>query len=504
VDVILLGLVVVLSAMYLASVGPYWNISPDSATYVGWARSLLAGNGFGDSPFHPPVTSLLFAIPLAIQPDGYLLLNLLNTLLMLVGMGLALLVVRRRASRTVAQACVVLALAYREAYHESTQLLSEPAYFCLSFLALFVLDKGSDADGDLPLRSQWLAAVLLVAVAMTRTIGLTLAAAVLIAEGVELVRHRRPLRPVLVGGAIAALVSLALWEAWTTRFGASTKFEMFLLRDAWSPASGVQGPGELLSRMLSNVGRLPDAGGVLLNKASTGIAAIDVTLGTGTVLLLVSGVVLSMRRRLGVLELYMCSYCAVVVAHVLEGGFHPYRHLVPVIPLVFLFAAEAVQAAVQRMPSWVPGPLSRLAVLAGVSVYVILGLCTAREGVRAEHDSPFGNYPIKRASNFDAQRVALRLRNISLPGERYATAQVHMYDIITERDGRAIPPTARASEAAWVDWLLRERIGHVIVDHRAAAVGDSVVAFMRRRPADFGTVLELPGASLYAVRRSRD
>src|SRR4026208_1772072 len=51
---ILLAGIAGFAGLYLASIGPYWNISPDSASYVGWGRSLARGAGGGAPRLSPP------------------------------------------------------------------------------------------------------------------------------------------------------------------------------------------------------------------------------------------------------------------------------------------------------------------------------------------------------------------------------------------------------------------------------------------------------------------
>src|SRR5437870_4640091 len=68
-DRVLLAVIALLAVLYLASIGPYWNISPDSATYVGWAKALVAGVPFARGPVQPPVTSFIYAAVLTVFPD---------------------------------------------------------------------------------------------------------------------------------------------------------------------------------------------------------------------------------------------------------------------------------------------------------------------------------------------------------------------------------------------------------------------------------------------------
>jgi hypothetical protein len=59
-------------ALYFAAVSTYWNISPDSATYVGFAKAFAAGTLPDEPPLQPPMTSLLYTPLLVLFPDSYL------------------------------------------------------------------------------------------------------------------------------------------------------------------------------------------------------------------------------------------------------------------------------------------------------------------------------------------------------------------------------------------------------------------------------------------------
>jgi hypothetical protein len=490
----------VLAGLYLASIGPYWNISPDSATYVGAARSLAAGQGFGDTPFHPPVTALVFTAAALVSPTGYFAFNALNTLVLLAGMAVAVAVIARRFGRPRALVCVLLALAYRQTYHESTQLLSEPTYVLLSFLALLVLDdKGSEHRRSTSGARDIGAALLLIGVAMTRTVGLTLALSVILVEGASMLDRRRAPRLALVAGAIAALVAVGVWEVYTATWGTPTKFEMFLLRDPWSSSSGILSAGEVASRVLQNAKTVAAAGSVLFNVVSTGTAWLDLLLGMAAALLLFAALTVALVRCRGLLEVYTALYTAVILAHVLIGGFDPFRHLVPVMPLLFLFVIELVAVVARRWARGWVGASWRLAGVTFVAGYVAVGIRVAAEGVRAEHSSPFPGYPIKRPSNYDLQRAAMMLRDLSAEGERYASPQPDMFDVLTGREGHAVPAAARRSSAAFQDWIDDQRIAYVIVDLKAKEDADTLLRLLRAG-GRFAPVVELPQAGLFRVR----
>lgn len=515
---ILAAVTAVLAGLYVASIGPYWNISPDSATYVGWGRSLAAGREWGSPPTTPPVTSLVFAAVLALFPGGYVALNAVTKLLIFGGLALAFILIRRRSGRTVAWLTVVLSLASTHVYHESTQLLSEPAYLLFSMAALLMLDEPARGDGTgdrgAAERSrpawlrEWAPGALLLVVVMTRYIGITLPLAVLLVEGTAVARRRRRPRLLLALMALLALSAAFVWGRQLRPDNAAGWFQTFVLVDPWTPSSGRLSAVALLERIRDNIGWLPAAGGMLFNLWSTARPKPDFPLQVAGLLVLATGLYLSLRRRLTVDGVYLALYLAVVAAHMLVGGYGDYRFLVPVAPLLFYYGLEAVRHLVRHtvaarlgtLPTTLVGGMGAFYVIA----FVGLGLEDARSGVHEAHSSPFGEYPIKRPSNFDAERLALWLKSNSGPNDRYAAGQKDMFDVISERRGFDLLPARTSPHEAFVTWLEQQRVRYLLVDRTGSALGDSLLALVRAYPRVFPVIWELPRASLHQVTPRRN
>lgn len=510
---ILAAATAILAGLYLASIGPYWNISPDSATYVEWGRSLAAGRGWGSPPTTPPMTLLVFAGVLALFPGGYVALNAVTKLLIFGGLALAFVLIRRRAGRTVAWLTVLLSLASVHVYHESTQLLSEPAYLLFSMAALLMLDEPARSDGPSDRRAagrprpawpwEWVSGALLLVVVMTRYIGITLPLAVLVVEGTAVVARRRRPRLLLVLMALLALSAAFAWGRHLRPDNAAGWFQTFVLVDPWTPSSGRLSAVALLERIRDNIGWLPAAGGMLFNLWSSGRPGSDFPLQVAGLLVVVSGLYLSLRRRLTVDGVYLVLYLAVVASHMLVGGYGDYRFLVPVAPLLFYFSLVAARDLVGHTARARFGTLPAMLVGAMGTFYLIAfvgrGLADASSGVHEAHSSPFGEYPIKRPSNFDAERLALWLKNNSGLNDRYAAGQKDMFDVISERRGFDLLPASTSPHRAFVAWLEQRRVRYLIVDRTGSALGDSLLAAVRAYPSVFRVVWELPRANLYEV-----
>ena len=507
---LLLSAIALLAGTYLASIGPYWNISPDSATYVGLGQSLARGEGFRDASIQPPMASIVFAGVVATFGDGYLALNALTPILIF--LSLALLFVRFQGTVGTPHAllAVLLSLASTALYHESTQLQSEPTYMAFTAAALVLVGpaalsrrSGDSSGGRSRPEFEILAGVFLVAAALTRVIGATLALAVLLVEGRAFLRHERRPRILLVSFAVLALFSVAIWNALLGQHYVQDWFRMFSRVDAGYADSSSFSFARIATRLRDGARLLPATGGLLLNSWSTSHHRLDLLLQCAALLTFVVGLVLALRRRIGVMGVYVLLYVLVVTVHMVGGGFDEYRFLVPVVPFLFYYAIGAVRAlfALARARRAGSGPIIALqaSALLYVAVFVGSGFRFEVSGVRDAHSSPFGSYPIKRPSNLDAERLALWLRDHTSPQDQYASAQRDMFDVLTERHGLALSPVQTSPHDAFVRWLSDQQVRYLFVDHTAPGLRDSLMAVIRDYPDAFRLIERLPRESLYEV-----
>lgn len=513
-DGILVAAIVAIGALYIASIGPYWNISPDSTTYVGWAKALLAGVPYARGPVQPPVTSLVYAAVLFFFPNGYTALNAATMVLILIWLALVYVWVARRTGRTEGLLVVLLCLASTRLYHESTQLLSEPSYMVLSMAVLVLLDRPvARTDGPATFAVEHFesrrlatlfAGTLIVAAVLTRTIGIALVLAVLAIEGWKVVRRERPVRWSLIGFAAASFAAVALWELFGTRQPYIVNwFRMFLRRDVWSTGSPGLSLPELFGRLRDHAGGALGIGRMLANSWAPSSAALGVLLPAGLLLILLAGLLHALRRRVTVAGLYVALYLGVIIAHMLVGGDSSPRFLVPVLPFLFYYGLEGARALVtytaRRLPA--AGSTRSLATLATLYAmcFVAVGIRPLRAGVRAVHASPFGTYPIKRPSNYDAQRLAMWIRDHAGLDDVFASWQRDMFEVLAERRGRALTRGLLTPADSFVDWLDTQHIRYLLVDHQSGDVADSLMSAIRGHPASFRLVSALHDASLYEV-----
>jgi hypothetical protein len=174
-----------------------------------------------------------------------------------------------------------------------------------------------------------------------------------------------------------------------------------------------------------------------------------------------------------------------------------------VAPLLFFYALGALRHLARSLASARPGSgttflVQGVAVLL-LAVYLGLGWKRATRGVAEAHSSPFGDYPIKRPENFDAQRLALWMRDHSGPEDRYAAAQRDMFDVLSERRGDDVLLSHTSPPEAFVARLEQGRVRYLLVDRKIPALRDALLAVVQAHPEKFRLIQELPAAILYEV-----
>lgn len=501
IDVLLALIIGVFAAMYLASIGPYWNINPDSSTYVGWAKSLVEGTSFERGPVQPPMTSLLFAAVMKVFPDDYVALNALSVMLVLIAVGLVFILVRRRAGQTIALVVVMLSLASVVLHHESTQLLSEPAYMVASMATLVVLDR-MPSNGQATLRLSILLGGGVVATVLTRTVGLALPLAILLGEFGRRVTGSGRLRLPLVVTSLTALPAVVLWELFGARSSyAASWFRMFFVEDVWSADTQRISLTNLLARLEENTEAFGSVPRILMNLLSPDAAGLSVAIKVLLLLLFVGGLI-KWLRRIDPSAIYVAVYVGIVTAHSLMDG-TDHRFFVPVMPLLLFYAVDAVRGGVASLDVTTPRPaLGRLVTAAVCLVtvpYLVRGFEVVSGGRAEAHSSPFGAYRIKRSVNYDLQRVALWVRDNTPRQAVFASWQRDMIEVISERRGVPLSPRDADLPDALLGKLRNEGVSFLVVDRKRRNRGEDLLKAVQARPDIYRPELVLEGAALFAV-----
>jgi hypothetical protein len=506
---------ILLALLYIAAVNAYWSISPDSVTYVGFAATFAAGHVGEVAPPLPPMTSVVYAPLLALFPGSYLALNALTRVLLFVALAFFYALVARRSGARRALLVVVLTLASVSFWQASTQLLSEPAYKMFSAAALLLIERASGTDSThrlaprppRRLRAEICAAgILMILATMTRTVGVALPLAVLVVMAVA--KSSLPLdrsrRTVLAAFALLAILAPMAWDALVLHGAYAGNYLAWLVTAQARMHPDAPPEPSALERIVTSIALLPSVGSVLVNARAPSISS-HLVLRMLATMLWALGLGLALRRRIGLTEVYVGIFAAVATLHALScGTTDQNRFFVPVIPLLFAFALEAVdqmQRPFGRLAT--NGPmLLRSALAIYVAGYVILGLRVAIPGVREAHSSPLGSYPIKRPGNYDIVRAALWLKDNTARDERYASTQSSMTDVISERPVVDVVRRRTTSPHAFIAWLDEERVRYLIVDLTIELVRDPMLAAIAANPSRFRPVVELPLATVYELTKN--
>jgi hypothetical protein len=193
-------------------------------------------------------------------------------------------------------------------------------------------------------------AALLAAVAvLSRGIGVSLAAAVVLAP---LLRRRFDLAAIALGVLLACLAPWWIWQSGAAAENASHEMHRLLALDLlyapWLP----HGVEEIVRVARQNIGRLllglgyfqlgipGEFVGRAISEGGVRLVFVHVLFALAMAAV-VTGFIASARRRLGVLHLYALAYSAITLA----WPFSPHRFLVPWTPFLLFFLFSGIRSA---------------------------------------------------------------------------------------------------------------------------------------------------------------
>ena len=368
------GLVILHVLLCAALFEPKIHTGGDSVTYVLLAESLFTpGDGYalsiGPGPpqahtKYPPGYPAMLAPLVAAFGRNFVVLKLLS----LVFTAGAVLVFCRYALRgREPLPWFVLALAFAVSpgvIDYSRWMLSEAPFLFFTLLALRQLDE--DRTGEAMGRPFWLGLAAAVTGFYVRSIGALLLAAASLSY-----LARREWRKFFVHGAVGAGLTIP----WLVRNrlasdSATPYLEEFLLSNVYEPEAGYLGLGGMVERFFENAvlygtRELPRA---LAGSDSTWAGAPPVVLIAAMVCgLVLFGLVRALRRGPAAAEFYFILTCAAIM--LFQTSVNDVRYLVPLIPLVLIYAsdASATLARTSRgflpplLPAFVTGALAVLA-----------------------------------------------------------------------------------------------------------------------------------------------
>jgi hypothetical protein len=357
-----LSLVVLHVLLALLTFQPQPHTGGDNAAYITLATSLVETGTYTElwdpaQPPHtkyPPVFPAVLALALAAGLKPFVQLKLVVLTFSAAAVAFSFLWVRARRRPAMALAVGLLLAVAPGVLREGRWILSDVPFWCFTMIALWSFER---FRGDWPRFAIGAAAVLLAY--FTRTAGLPLAVAALAWLGWRGYWRHFAVLALVVG------VPALLWWLRGRAFGPAGYASEFWLIDPYTPQAGTIGAADMVDRVLNNVGRyvqihLP----ILLGGLR---APLLVLLSLGTFTLALGGWVARVRRvaRLRVADLFLPLYLGLIL--IWPAVWSGERFLLPVLPLLLFFAADALHRLASRIAArfrLVAGTLTALLLLA--------------------------------------------------------------------------------------------------------------------------------------------
>jgi hypothetical protein len=489
----------------LAAFNPTPHTGGDNAIFVSLGRALLDGAGYVDlwdpaRPPHvlvPPVFPTVLAGAMALGLEPWVGLKGLVMLFSVAAVALSFLWMRRVTTPGVALgAGLVLALA-PGVVNLSYWVLSDVPFWAMTMLALWAAARAEPPEGSFtatpqgeraPGRGIWMAvagAAVILAL-FTRSAGLPLA----LAFGVWMFVHAgwRPFAAFVTAAGVPTLA----WMAYVRGAEAATYGSQFLQRDPYRPELGTIGPADLAVRIAENAWRyltlhLPE---LLVGRGGAWAVAVAAAVAA----LAAAGFARRVRTR-SLAAFLLPLYAGLLL--VWPATWSGERFLLPVLPLLLLFAGEATRDLAARAPR--PRVLALSACVAlvalgipGTATYVSRGVeCRAQhaEGAVAPCRGPLWQ---------DLFAVAADARWVLPPGSRVFSRKPVMYYVLSGHTGRLYPMDPdpqnffHAADTA--------EIGYVVLDRLPDLAPQYLRPVVERRPDRFCIVERLSRPDAMTLR----
>jgi 4-amino-4-deoxy-L-arabinose transferase-like glycosyltransferase len=494
----------------LLALNPVPHTGGDNAAYISLARSLLERGDYTDvwdpamrpHAQYPPAFAGILALGLALGLGSWVQLKLLIVAFSTAAVALSVLWLRRVTSPGLALVVGLMLALAPGILNLSHWVLSDVPFWAFAMLALWTyshLRPGSGAaptaaptDAATPDAAKWrmawgLGLALAVTLAyFTRSAGLPLVVALALVLGV-----RRAWRELALLGAVLAPPAL-LWWARNAQAQGSGYLGQFWLLDPYQPELGAAGLGGMAERIADNL--------VLYTaRLVPELFFGSVALGWLTGGLLLLAALVGWARRLGRAELpeaFVLLYLATIL--VWPATWAGTRFLLPVAPLLLLYAGETVRdlSARLRRPAVPRAALAlplALLILPGVAWEVRTGMHC--RGLHAAGDTFGCLIPEWR----DFFSVAMQSRDLLPEGTVVLSRKPQLFFVFSGHQSRLYPKSAEpsvffeAAEAAGAEFVVVDQ------SHDLAPLYLHPVLLARRD--DFCVVpeLTLPNAALARI-----
>jgi len=480
----LLGASLVLSAGLVAGAfNPAPHSGGDNAGYVALAHTLVSQHAYVDAydPLgaphvkYPPIFPALMALLISAGASTWVAFKLLVAVLTVASVGVTCLWAAGRLGSWGGFAVAVLVAASAATVDYSHWILSDPLFVLLTMTTLWVLERGARAGGSTP-DPRLLAAGIAAALAayFTRTAGLPLLIAVL--GWLALERRWRTL------GAAAAVFALPAL-LWALRGGGGgggpgDYASEFWLVDPYRPALGTIGPLGLVGRAAGNAGAYLTRHGpatILGPEAGALAAPLGVLLAAAAL----TGWVLRLRRgRPGPAELFLPLYTGLILVWPeIWGGD---RFVLPLLPLVLLYAAMAIGALPRVLTAPVGGIAAALLLVPALGEWLDASGDASACAAVVEAEGPYGCYG-PRVTEFVDAAVWM---GAALPeGSAVMSRKPRIFYVMSGIPSRTFPfdpdPDVQLAEADLVG------ARYVLFDRWQAQAGQYLAPAIAARPGAF-------------------
>jgi hypothetical protein len=504
------GLLIAVTGISAVVVWTVSNPTPhsggDNSGYVALAHGLVTDGTYTDvfdpeglpHTKYPPVFPALLGLLMALGARTWAGLKLAAALPTVLVVGFTYLWAERRLG-AIGGFCVALLLAFSSGVvYYSQWILSDPLFLALTLGALWALERADSGPESVDLRGAeptgeaaassatsgtadrrdigWFALGLGLAglAYFTRSAGLPLVVALLATLALKQRWGRLGIAAVALGLPMVA---------WTLRGrgdGVAQYGTEFWMVDPYQPAAGTIGLFGLVPRVLENLSAY------VFQHGPAGVIGSDGPalgfIGIGLTVAATGGWVVSVRREIGIAELFLPLYAGLVLVWPAVWGGD--RFALPLYPLLFLYGVVALRALGLRLPEVLASTMAGAALLLLLLPAMGNWLDTSRDvsacAALAGSSGPWACY----GAGVENFAVAAAWASQSLPeGSAVLTRKPRHFYTLSGHPSRAFPFV----EDPQAHLELADRLGarYVLLDRWDGLAGRYVGGAVRQRPSAF-------------------
>jgi hypothetical protein len=330
------------AALALITFAPQPHTCGDNAAYITLAHSLLEHGTYTELwdpllPPHtkyPPVFPAILALTIAIGLKPWVQLKLVVLAFSATAVVFSFLWLRARRRAVLALAVGIMLAVAPGVLQEGRWILSDVPFWAFTMIALWAFERLRPNDW----KRFSIAAAAVILAYFTRSAGLPILVAAL--AWLSWRRHWKQLAALALLAGVPAL----LWWLRARAYGPAGYVSEFWLINPYMPAAGRIGVGDLLQRIAQNDWKYMSVHLPILLTGAT--AAGVVLLSVTTFLLALAGWVRRVRRP-RVADLFLPLYVGLIF--IWPDVWSGERFLLPALPLLLYYAAEAFLLAVRRL-----------------------------------------------------------------------------------------------------------------------------------------------------------